>query len=108
MLSTRKGDQQARAEYLATLLSLNGNKPYLVRSGSGKRAYFFVLVPVTDTDIPKISSVTGTAPTVIVVGSEKYIPLDLVSKSKMGQIGKKLYDPSTGKWASSIVPKKYY
>ena len=108
MLSTRKGDQQARAEFLATLLSINGSKPYLVKSGSGKRTYYFVLVPVTDTDIPEISSVAGVPPTIIVVNNDKFIPLELASGSKMGQISKKLYDPASGKWASAIVPKRFY
>jgi hypothetical protein len=103
-LRTRRGDQQARSEFLAKLLVESGEKPYLVRSGSGKRTYFFVLIPVSDAEIPGISSAAGSPPTIIVVKDRKFMPLDLKKGSEMGKIGRNLYDPASGKWASNITP----
>lgn len=105
-MRTRRGDQQARSEFLAKLLVESGEKPYLVRSGTGTRTYFFVLLPVSDAEIPGIGSATGLPPTVIVVSGRKYIPLDLKKGSRVGEIGRNLYDPASGKWASNITPMR--
>ena len=103
MLSDSQGDPQARAEFLTKLLTLSGEKPYLLKIGRELNAPFIVLVPVTDTEQSDISAITGTSPVLVAYKSERYLPLDLQGTKQIGTVSPAIYDPGSDGWSADPI-----
>jgi len=106
-LSEASGDQQARAELLGKLLIASGEKPYLLKHGEDRSAYYLVMLPVKDDEIPEWTKNLGAAPQVITFGALKLMPLPLEKDLKAGSIEKRLYDPAGGGWSATIAVMRF-
>ena len=101
------GDQQARAELLGNLLIAIGERPYLLKHGEGKTAYYLIMVPVKDEEVPEWTKALGAAPQVIPFGPLKLMPLPLEKDLKAGSLEKRLYDPAAGGWSATIAVMRF-
>ena len=102
-LGDGKGDPQAKAELLGKLLLAAGEKPYMLRHGTGRTAQFLTMVTVSDAEAESLADLTGKKPTVITFGKMSLMPLQLDSGSVAGQVSGKLYDPAKSRWTSTIA-----
>lgn len=103
MLSTKSGDQQARAELLCKLLAVSGEKAYLLKYGVDRDAYFIPMVPVTDAEIGEWSGTLKPAPTPVVMGPLRLLPLVLEAGCQPGAVPVAYRDPAAGGWTASVA-----
>ena len=101
MLGDKKGDQQARAELLATLLAANGEKAYWLKVNHHKATYCLVLLRVRD--VAWLNQLPGGAPKTVKVGSEEFVALALEPGANIGEVPPQLYDAATRRWSSTVV-----
>ena len=101
------GDQQARAELLGKLMIAIGERPYLLKHGEDKAAYYLVMVPVKDAEVPELTGALGAAPQIIPFGPLKLMPLPLEKELKAGSLEKRLYDPAAGGWSATIAVMRF-
>ena len=107
MLSNKNGDQQARAELLGKLLAAAGEKPYMLKHGSGKELYYMVMVPVSDDEAAEWNKGLKSKVTLISLGKLKLAPLQLEEKAEIGSVEKQLYDPDASGWTSTIALMRF-
>jgi len=103
VLGAKKGDQQSRTELLGKLLVVAGDKPYILRHGTGRQCSHVILVTLSDEEVAQVKTSTGHAPAVVRVGPRKMVPLQLEAGKPIGEIEKRLYDPEKGRWTGSIA-----
>ena len=101
------GDQQARAELLGKLLIAIGEQPCLLKHGEGQAAYYLVMVPVKDAEVPEWAKILGAAPQVIPFGPLRLMPLPLEKDLPAGSLEKRLYDPTAGGWSATIAVMRF-
>lgn len=61
-----------------------------------------VMVSVSDDEAAEWTKTLKTRPEVISMGKLKLVPLSLEAKAEIGTIDKKIYDPDTGGWTSTV------
>jgi len=103
VLGAKKGDQQSRTELLGKLLVAAGDKPYILRHGTGRQCSHVILVTLSDEEVAEVKTSTGHAPAVVRVGPRKMVPMQLEAGKPVGEIEKRLYDPEKGRWTGSIA-----
>jgi hypothetical protein len=106
-LDEASGDQQARAELLGKLLIAAGEKPYLLKHGEERAAYYLMLVPVKDDEAAEWTKTAGSAPVLIAFGPLKMTPLPLEKDQKAGSIEKRFYDPATAAWTATTAVMRF-
>jgi hypothetical protein len=106
-LSNKSGDQQARAELLASLLLSAGEKPYLLKHGQDRDAYYLVLVPISEEEAKPWAEKTKPPPVVLTLGALKLMPLQLEDGVSAGSIEPRLYDPAGGGWTATIAVRRF-
>lgn len=102
-LVAKEGDPQSRAELLGKLLIAIGEKPQMLRYGTGQELTFVVMASVTDAEAKQLAKVTGKQPTVIKMGDADLVPLLLKTGLQAGEIGKELYDASGKGWTGEVA-----
>lgn len=95
MLGDKKGDPQARAELLATLLAAAGEQPYWLKFNHHKATVCVVLLRVRD--------LPAGPPATVTIAGEGFVALSLEPGAKVGDLPPGLYDPATKQWQSTIV-----
>ncbi|HIJ58078.1 MAG TPA: hypothetical protein HPP41_00215 [Deltaproteobacteria bacterium] len=107
MLRNKIGDQQARVEVLGKLLIAVGEKPFLLRYGTGKESYYMVMLRLSPEDIERLAKQTGKKTTLVSFGKMKLLPLQLEKNLSPGEIEKKFYDPAEEHWTGTIELTQY-
>ncbi len=104
MLSTKQGDQRARAELLGRLLLAIEEKPSWARVGSGRAEYRMIMIPVADEkDRDMLKNFPEGEAKTIVIDGKAFIPLPLESEVKAGGLPEKVYDNEEGEWKLTPV-----
>jgi hypothetical protein len=103
VLGDKKGDQQSRTELLGKLLVAAGDKPFMLRHGSGRQCHHVILVTLSEEELTEAKASTGRQPAVVRVGPRKMVPLQLQSGKPIGDVETRLYDPEKGRWTGSIA-----
>lgn len=94
-------------ELLGKLLAASGERPYLLKHGEGQAAYYLIMLPAKDEDVPEWTKTLGAAPLVIPFGPLKLMPLPLEKGLKAGSLEKRFYDPAAGGWSATIAVMRF-
>ncbi|MBM4157014.1 MAG: hypothetical protein FJ221_18615 [Lentisphaerae bacterium] len=106
-MGDRKGDQQARAELLAEMLSSIGRKPSLLRYGTGREVWYLVLLKATDAELQAYAKVLGAAPPTVKAGPFRYLALSVEKDAAPGQVDAKYYDAAASRWTGTVAIQRY-
>lgn len=106
-MADKKGDQQSRIELLGKLLIAAGEKPYMLSHGTDKETYYVILLKMNDKEIGEFESSSGTKPTAIKMAGFSFVPLQLESDLKAGEISSKLYNPENSQWTATTAIRCY-
>ena len=101
MLSSKEGDEQARAELLGKLLADEGEKPYLLMHGAGRTTRCLILAPVSTEEIGVLKS-GPLDPTIITFANKILLPLQLKGREPVGFVDPALYDLETRRWTKKV------
>jgi len=106
-LGAKSGDQQARAELLGKLLLAAGEKPYILRHGTGRKTYHLIMLRVVEDELEQVAALDGGRPTVVRMGPYRFIPLSLEAGGKIGGIVDRVYNTDESRWTGSVALMPY-
>jgi hypothetical protein len=84
-----------------------GEKPYLIKHGTDRDAYFLIAVPVTEDEGLEWAKDLGRSPTVITMGRLKLLPLQVEREAAIGTIEQRLYDPTASGWTATVAVMRF-
>lgn len=85
------------------MLIAAGEKPYILSHGTGKEAYFIIMLKMSDKEIEELASASGVKPNVIKMGGIPFVPLQLEKDSKPGSLTSRFYNAETGAWTATVA-----
>ena len=88
------------------MLSSIGRKPSMLRHGTGREAWYLVVLKVTDADMQAYTKVLGAAPPTVKVGPFRYLALPLEKDAVPGKVDEK-YCSAEGRWTSTIAVSRF-
>jgi len=74
----------------------------MLRYGEMDKAYYMVLISVSDEEVAEWKKGLKNAFTVISMDKLKLVPLQLEKNSEIGSIEKNFYDPAANGWTSPV------
>jgi hypothetical protein len=80
-----------------------GEKPYILSHGTGKDAYFMIMLRMSDKDIEEFASTSGAKLNIIKMGGLSFVPLQLEKGLKPGSMTSRFYNQETGSWTGTVA-----
>ena len=102
-----KGDQQTRTRLLGKLLIAIGEKPYLLRHGTGDSPCFLILLPNPGAITEALTRGKGAKPGAIRVANHDFVALPIEEGAQIGVVDEERYDPDRRVWTASIAVSRF-
>ncbi len=79
----------------------------MLSHGTGKDAYYLIMLKLSDKEIEEFASFSGNKPVVVKMGGICFVPLQLEKGSKPGSIPASLYKVESGTWTGTTALRSF-